>query len=168
MNGKIRIVPLILIAFLLCACSHRGKDIITGPYVPAVSSPIKVRVSEVYNDTHRVFDVDVIGLLWSGLEDSLKKRGMLWSPRVGGKPYTIEGHVIEYKKGQMGFRLIPRLGDTVLVVKCELRDGDGRDLGTIEAQRRVTFGNGLLSRGMWRQVFSEVAEDVVTQAMRKF
>ncbi len=167
MYGKIRLLPIILIAFFMCACSHhRGQDIIAGPYVPAISSPIKVRVAEVFNDTHRVFDVDVIGLLWSGLEDSLKKRGMLWNPQMGGTPYTIVGHVVEYKKGQMGARLIPRLGDTVLVVTCELKEGD-RDLGTIEAQRKVTFGSNILSRAMWRQVFSEVAEDVITQVVKK-
>ncbi len=93
---------------------------------------------DVSNDTHRVFDVDVIGLLWSGLEDSLKKRGMLWNAQAGGKPYTLEARVVEYKKGSIPGRLVPLVGDVVLKVTCDLRDGD-RQIATVESKHK--FGS---------------------------
>jgi len=121
MKRGIRVLAVVFFAFLLCSC-HRGHDeIITGPYTPAISSPVKIRVADVWNDTHAVFDVDVIGLLWSGLEDSLRKRGMLWSEQMGGQPFILEAHIVNFKKGNMAARLLPWAGDTVLSVECTLR-----------------------------------------------
>ncbi len=167
MYGKLRFLAIVSIAVLLFSC-HRGSrdDIIQGPFVPAISSPTKIQVVDVSNDTHQVFDVDVIGLLWTGLDDSLKKRGMYWTKDSGGKLYTLEAHVVQYKKGTHPGRLVPKLGDTVLVVKCELKDGD-RPIASIESRRKIGFGDMLLSREAWRAVFSEVAEDLVNQATRK-
>lgn len=167
MEGKFRFLAIFIFVALLFAC-HRGSrdDIIMGPYVPAISSPTKIQVVDVSNDTREVFDVDVIGLLWTGLDDSLKKRGMYWTKEAGGKQYLLEAHVVKYRKGTHPGRLIPRMGDTVLVVKCELRDGD-RQIATIESKRKIGFGDMLLSREAWRKIFSEVAEDVINQATRK-
>ena len=106
----------------LCSCSHvtgeergisSGQERHIQAPKPVVVSPYKVKVAEVFNDTHKVFDVDVIGLLWNGIEDSLKKRGMLWTPNAEGEPYVMEGHVVYFKKGGMAERFLPRLGDTV-------------------------------------------------------
>ncbi len=167
MDGRLRFLAIISIAVLLFAC-HRGSrdDIIQGPYVPAISSPTKIQVVDVSNDTRQVFDVDVIGLLWTGLDESLRKRGMYWTKEAGGKLYTLEAHVVEYKKGIHPGRLVPKVGDTVLVVKCELKDGD-RQVATIESKRKIGFGDMLLSREAWKAVFSEVAEDLINQATRK-
>ncbi len=134
---------------------------------PVVDSPHKVRVADVFNDTHKVYDVDVIGLLWNGIEDSLKKRGMLWSPSAGGEPYVMEGHVVHFKKGMLAERFLPYLGDTVLAVRVELSQG-GRHIATIESKRKIAFGRGTLTRSAWKKIFEEVSEDVVKQAVNKF
>jgi hypothetical protein len=168
MNRKIRFLAMVFFALFLFACHRGGHDeIVVGPYTPAISSPIKIRVADVWNDTHQVFDVDVIGLLWSGLDDSLKKRGMLWSQEMGGRYYTLEAHVVDYKKGSAPARLLPWVGDTLLTVQCSLKDGD-KQLASIESKRKLSFGNGTLTRGAWRKVFAEVSEDVIAQAVRKF
>jgi hypothetical protein len=167
MNRKIRFLAVVLFALFLCSCNKGHDEIISGPYTPAISSPVKIRVTDVWNDTHKVFDVDVIGLLWSGLEESLKKRGMLWSPEMGEHYLTLEAHVLDYKKGSMAGRLVPYAGDAVLSVRCTLRDG-GRDLATIESKHKISFGNGTFTRSAWRQVFWDVSEDVTAQAVRKF
>ncbi|MHC1726097.1 MAG: hypothetical protein AB9866_08855 [Syntrophobacteraceae bacterium] len=167
MNRSIRLFALVLFACFLCACSRGSKqDIQTGLSAPVVSSPIKVRVLDVSNDTHEVFDVDVIGLFWSGLQDSLRKRGMLWTPEMGGEPYILEAHVVKYKKGSMAKRMLPYFGDTLLVVKCGLRDGS-REIATIEAKRKISFGGGTFTRAAWRKVFEEVSEEVISAAVRK-
>lgn len=175
MDRKIRFLAVLFIALMLAGCGSliraiRGgggsQDIIAGPYVPAVTSPIKIQVVDVSNDTHKVFDVDVIGLLWSGLDESLKKRGMLWTKDAGGRQYTLEAHVVKYKKGSQPGRLVPKMGDTVLVVKCDLKEG-GTQIATIESKRTISFGDMLLARDAWRRIFTEVAEDVIAQATRK-
>ena len=107
MDRKIRLLALVFIAVFMFAC-HKGRtgdihaagDIYTPKAV--VTSPYKVRVTDVSNDTHQVYDVDVIGLLWNGLEDSLKKRGMLWTPELEGEPYVMEGHVVIFQEGVHG------------------------------------------------------------------
>jgi hypothetical protein len=167
MNRKIRFLAVVFLALFLCSC-HRGTgDVINGPYVPSISSPVKIRVVDVWNDTHEVFDVDVIGLLWGELDESLRKRGMLWNQQMGGQYLTLEAHIVKYKKGSMAGRLLPWYGDAVLVVQSTLKDGD-RQLAAIETKHRISFGSGTFTRNAWRKVFSETSEDVVTQAIRKF
>lgn len=167
MNSRFHFLAVVFFALLLSACSRgHNEDIVIGPYTPSISSPIKISVTDVSNDTHEVFSVDVIGLFWNGLEDSLRKRGMLWTAKLGGKPYSLEAHILKYKEGSAPARLLPYAGDTVLVVRCELRDG-GREIATIEAKRKIGFGSSTLSRGAWRKIFSDVAEDVITQATKK-
>src|SRR5271157_3494528 len=98
MDKKIRFFALLSIALFLFACSSRrgsgnieaGGDVYTPK--PVIVSPYQVKVAAVYNDTHQVYDVDIIGLLWNGMQDSLKKRGMLWTPNAEGDPYVLEGH----------------------------------------------------------------------------
>jgi hypothetical protein len=157
----------LLFAALLCGCGRtKGEDLLAGPYTPSITSPVKFRVVDVWNDTGQLFDVDVIGLLWNGLEKSLLQKGMLWTPQFSEKPYTLEAHVVRYKKGSFGMRLIPFSGETLLVVRCDLKDGD-RVIATLESSRKFSFANGTLTREAWRKVFTEVSEDLVTQALRK-
>ena len=172
MNRKIRFLALVLIALFMLACNRRGTgDIhVAGDRYQAqevINSPYKVRVTDVFNDTHEVYDVDVIGSLWNGIEDSLKKRGMLWNPKSEGEPYAMEGHVLSFKKGDMAERFVPYLGDTVLTVRVELSKG-GTHLATIESKRKIAFGSGTLTRAAWKKIFEEVSEDVVNQAVKKF
>ena len=172
MHRKIRLLALVFIPLFMFAC-HKGgkKDIHAEAEIyspkPEVVSPYKVKVADVFNDTHKVFDVDIIGLLWNGIDDSLKKRGMLWSPNAQGEPYVMEGHVVYFKKGGVAERFLPRLGDTVLEVKVELSQG-GRRIATIESKRKVTFGRETITRKAWKKVFEQVSEDVVQQAVKKF
>jgi len=173
MNRKIRfLLALVFIALFMFACNRRGTgdihvagDTYMSPTV--VNSPYKARVAEVFNDTHTVYDVDIIGLLWNGIEDSLKKRGMLWNPKSEGEPYVMEGHVLYFRKGDMAERFVPYLGDTVLTVRVELSKG-GTHLATIESKRKIAFGGGTLTRAAWKKIFEEVSEDVVNQAVKKF
>ena len=171
MNRKIGLLAIVFIPLLMLACHKGGKGghVADETYTPkpVVVSPYKAKVTEVFNDTHQVFDVDIIGLLWNGIDDSLTKRGMLWAPNVEGEPYSMVGHVVNFQKGGMAERFLPRLGDTVLEVRVELSQG-GRQIATIESKRKITFGKGTTTRNAWKKVFEEVSEDVVQQAVKKF
>ena len=173
MNRQIRFLALALITLFLIAC-HRGQggNINVGGDLystqPEVSSPYKVKVVNVYNDTREVYDVDVIGLLWDGIDSSLKKRGMLPGQQTVGEPYVLEAHIVAFKKGSAADRWLPRVGDTVLVARAELSQG-GRSLATIESKRKIAYGSkGTFTRNAWRKVFEEVSEDIVNQAVKKF
>ncbi len=171
MSGYIRFLGLVLMTLFLVAC-HGGKggSAQTAGYThspqPEASSPYKVKVANVYNDTPEVYEVDVIGGLWSGLDDSLKKRGMLWTPEAGGAPYTLEAHIVLFKEGDMLCRCLPCVGDAVLSVRAELMQG-GKTLATIESKRKIGFGKDLTRRSAWKKVFDEVSEDIVNQAAKK-
>jgi hypothetical protein len=169
---KICLLALISIAVLVSACSSRKgaaniqeNDVYTPK--PVASSPYKVRVVQVCNDTHQVYDVDIIGLLWNGIEDSLKKRGMLWDGKTQDDPYIMECHILRFKDTDMAERFVPYVGDTVLVVKVELSQG-GKHLATIESQRKIALGRGTFTRKAWKKIFEQVSEDVVNQAAQKF
>jgi hypothetical protein len=174
MPREFRLLALVFIALFMFAC-HKGgkgdKPVAGDTYTPkpVVTSPYKVRVSDIFNDTHQVYDVDIIGLMWNGIDDSLKKRGMLWTADAGGEPYILEGHVVYFKKGGIPERLLPRLGDTVLAVRVELSQGS-RHIATIESKRKIAFGfrKETITRSAWKKVFEEVTEDVVQQAVKKF
>jgi hypothetical protein len=172
MDRAIRFLALLFIPLCVFAC-HRGGtgDIYTAGDIylpgPVVNSPHKVRVAAVSNDTREVYDVDVIGLLWNGIEDSLKKRGMLWTSKADDNPYIMEGHILYFKEGGMAERFLPYLGDTVLAVRVEL-SRDGKHVATIESRRKIGFGKGTITRRAWKKIFAEVSQDVVNQAVKKF
>ncbi len=173
MDKKFRFLALVLIALVLCSCHRRGSgDIHVAGDVysptPAVTSPYKVKVVDVSNDTHKVFDVDVIGLLWNGMEDSLKKRGMLWTPQSQvEEPYTLEGHVVDFKKGYTPYRVVPFAGDTLVSVRVDIMKG-GRHIGTVESKEKIAFGSHLATWRAYREAFDKVSEDVISQATKKF
>ncbi len=172
MGRKIGFVALVLITTIMFSCHRKGTgdiQVAGDTYVPppVVTSPYKARVADVFNDTHKVHDEDVIGLLWGGMEDSLKKRGMLWTKNSEVDPYVLEGHVLLFKKGSVAERFVPRLGDTVLEVRVELSRG-GTHIATIESKRKISFGRGTTTRKAWEKVFEQVSEDVVNQAVKKF
>ncbi|MGA2402731.1 MAG: hypothetical protein ABSG91_13665 [Syntrophobacteraceae bacterium] len=172
MDRKIRLLALVAIALFMFACHKGGKGDIQTPGdaykpKPVVNSPYKVRVADVSNDTHKVHDVDIIGLLWNGLEDSLKKRGMLWAPQLEGEPFIMEGHVVYFQKGSVAERCLPYVGNTVLAVRVELSRG-GRPIATIESKHTIGYGFRTFTRNAWKKIFEEVSEDVVDQATKKF
>lgn len=172
MKRRFRFLALIAIPLLLIACHRGGTNINVGGDIytaqPVVSSPYKVRVLDVSNDTKEVFDVDVIGLMWNGLDDALKKRGMLWSEKSGAMTHTLTAHIVEFKKGSMFGRWAPYCGDTVLVVRAELRQGNGTASVQIESKRKITYGQSPLTRAAWKKAFEGASEDIINQAMKKF
>jgi hypothetical protein len=130
-------------------------------------SPAKFRVVDVSNDTHKVYDVDVIGLLWNGIEKSLARKGMLWtSTSGGGEPYLMKGHVVYFKEPSIGKRLLPYAGRTVVKVRVDISRG-GQHVATIESTRMLGYGHGMWTLHAWRKVFAEVSQDVVRQAAEK-
>ena len=172
MGKKIGFVALVFVASTMFACNRGGKGdihVAGDTYVPppVVTSPYKATVTDVFNDTHKVHERDVIGLLWNGMEDSLKKRGMLWTQNGEGDPYTLEGHVLYFQEGSVAERFVPRLGDTVLAVRVELSRA-GLHIATIESKQSISFGRGTLTRVAWKKIFEQVSEDVVNQAIKKF
>jgi len=166
MNSWVRFLAVVCFVLMLSACSKGNNgDIVTGPYTPAISSSIKVSVADVSNDTHDVFSVDIIGLMWNGMEESLRKRGMLWAPSMGGKPYALQAHILKFREGSAPARLLPWAGDTVLVVSCELRNGDSH-LATIDSKQKIAYGSSVFTRSAWRKLFTDASEEIVTQAIR--
>lgn len=129
---------------------------------------VKIKVMDVSNSTPELYDVDVIGMLWSGLDESLKRRGMLWTGQAGSAPMSMTATILKYQKGSAWYRwVLPMYGKTILTVQCEVTK-DGRNLMTVEANKQVSFGDGTFTRGAWRKVFAEVAEDLVSQVAAKF
>ena len=160
------IVCLLLSTFFLVCCAKRPP---LPPPTPAdiPVSNIKIRVMDVSNETHELYDVDVIGMMWSALEDSLRKRGMLWAPQTAGPPLTIEAHVLKYQEGSAWYRwILPPWGKTVLTTKCDLKDS-GQVIASAESNKAITFGHKTFTIGAWRKIFAEVAEDLVSQLTRK-
>jgi hypothetical protein len=150
----------------LWGCGGARQELPPPTATPAVSN-IKIRVVDVSNDTHELFEVDVIGMMWTALEESLKKRGMLWTPDTPGVPLTLEARVLKYQEGNFWLRpVLPFWGKTVLSSTCEIKDG-GRVVASAEAKRSISFGNETFTVGAWRKIFSGVAEDLVSELARR-
>ena len=143
-------------------CGAKRGELPPPTIAPAVSS-IQVRVVDVSNETRELYEVDVIGMMWSALEESLKKRGMLWKPDSGGVPLTLEAQVLRYEEGTVWLRwFLPAWGRTTLTAKGDLKEG-GRLIASAEAKEAITFGHQTFTIGAWRKIFGEVAEDLVSQ-----
>ncbi len=171
MVKKLRVFALVLLPVCLFGCGFWGhKDAASALKSPArievPDSPVKVRVADVSNDTGQVFDVDVIGMLWNGIEDSLKDKGMLWAPGSRGEPYVMTGHIVYFKEPSFSKRLVPHAGNTVLEVRVEITRG-GQHVATIESSRKIGYGKGMWTLHAWKKVFAEVSKDVVAQAAGK-
>ncbi len=166
MRESVKWFALLLMLCAFWGCASNKGELISEP-TAAVRSDVKIRVADVSNDTGKLFDVDVIGLLWNGLEDGLKKRGMLAAGPSGDAPLQIKAHVLKYKKGNaIGRTLLPVGFSTVLYVRAELIQG-ATVLASAETKRDISFGEGAFARGMWKKVFEEVGEDLVKQLTRK-
>lgn len=150
----------------LAGCGSKHEEIQSIPSTVPVSGTL-IKVTDVSNNTTEIFDVDVIGMLWSGLEDSLKKRGMFWKPNSQGTPLSLEAHVTKYEKGNAWLRpCFPYWGRTVLEVTAELKD-EGRVVGSAEVKQKITLGSGTFTRGAWQKIFAPVSEDVVSQLLMR-
>ena len=156
-----------LLMGVLWGCGSARKDTPLEPASPVLAAQVgKMKVADVSNNTNELFDVDVIGLLWTGLDENLKNRGLLWTGPAAASPYTLEAHIIRYQKGSIWLRnVLPMWGKTTLTVKCDLKQ-EGRTIASVEAEHSISLGSGSLTFGAWRKVFSAVAEDIVNQLLR--
>lgn len=162
------VLILALIAAGLPGCGSTRKDTGIEATAPVIANyPTKVRVFDVSNNTGELFDVDVIGLLWNSLDESLKNKGMLWTGPREEAPYSLEAHILKYDKGNFWVRaVVPGLGKTVLAVRCDIKQ-QGRTVATIESKETISMGSGGYSWSAWKKIFQGVAEDVVAEIMKK-
>jgi hypothetical protein len=170
MRRLIAILAIFLMLAPLAGCGTSKsveKEAVTGPRV-AVPQSVKIRVVDVSNNTEELFDVDVIGLLWNSLDESLRKRNLLWKDDPSSTaPLHLEAHIVKYQKGSVFLRpVMPVWGKTLLAVRCDLKEGD-RVITTVESKETITYGSGVFTINAWRKVFAAVAEDVVTQLSGK-
>lgn len=158
-------LSLIMGALGACGSSHKEKTPDAALTAP-VRENVKMKVADVSNNTGQIFDVDVIGLLWNGIDEKLKSRDLLWTGPAAAAPYTLEAHITRYQKGSIWLRnVLPMWGKTELVVKCDLKQ-EGRVIATVEAKHAISLGSGSLTFNAWRKVFTAVAEDIVTQLLK--
>lgn len=155
-------ISLLLSTFWGCAGSH--EQVATGPR-PQQTPDVRIMVAKVTNNTRQLFDVDVIGMLWNSLDQSLKSRGLLWTPNSQGPvaPLRLEAHVVKYQEGSAWYRcILPMWGKTLLKVKCDLKRGD-TVIARAESAKTFTFANGTFTRGAWKKVFADVADELVAK-----
>jgi hypothetical protein len=127
---------------------------------------VRIRVVEVSNKTGKLYDVDAIGLLWNGIEESLRNKGLLWTGDSGIPVLTIRASIVEYQKGNVYLRpVLPMWGKTVLTAHCELEDG-GRTVAAAESTRTISVGKEGFSSKAWKEVYRTVADDLVDQVTR--
>jgi len=164
------LIAVLMMSGLLIACgTSKSAKLETQPQPgDAVPRNVKIRVVDVSNKTGELFDVDIIGLLWSGLDESLRKRDLLWKGGPSSPaPLRLEAQVVKFQKGSFFLRpVLPFLGKTVLGVRCDLKDGD-RVVESVEAKETISYGSGVFTTEAWRKIFAQVSEDVITQLSRK-
>jgi hypothetical protein len=155
----------VLMVTVLWGCGRTRQELPPPTETPPVSS-IKIRVVDVSNDTRELYEVDVIGMMWTALDDSLRKRGMLWTPDAPGLPLILEAHVLKYEEGSVWLRpILPMWGKTVLTVKGDVKEG-GQVVASAEVKQAMTFGHGTFTIGAWRKIFAGAAEELVSQLVR--
>jgi hypothetical protein len=155
----------VLMAAVLWGCGGSRQDLLMPMDTPPVSN-IKIRVVDVSNNTRELYEIDVIGMMWAALDDSLRKRGMLWTPDAPGLPLILEAHVLNYQEGNVWLRpILPMWGKTVLTVKGDLRDA-GQIIASAETKQSYSFGHETFTVGAWRKIFAGAAEDLISQLVR--
>ncbi|NLJ28826.1 MAG: hypothetical protein GX433_12560 [Deltaproteobacteria bacterium] len=149
-----------LVVFTLFGCGTTREQTFEDTGTPAAKN-VQIRVVDVSNRTGEIFDVDVIGMLWTALNESLKKQGLLWVGDPSTTPLKMEAEIVEYQKGNFFLRytLLP-WGKTVLSVKCNIKDGD-RLVATAEATRTISVTHDAMTLSAYRKIFSEVADDLI-------
>jgi hypothetical protein len=161
------LIALMLGGFAACSGKRDEVSVEKSQMVFPVKQNVKIRVVDVSNDTGKIFDVDVIGMLWNGLDQSLRKRGLLWTEDSSVVPLRLEAHILKYSKGNVFARnLVPLWGKTELAVRCDLKEGD-REVATIENKETISIGHEGLTVGAWRKIFTVVSEKVVNQLANK-
>jgi len=135
--------------------------------MPQVPRNIRIKIADVSNDTRKIYDVDVIGMMWSALDDSLKKRQLLWTPESTERPLLLEVHVVQYEEGNIVLRsLLPLWGKTLLVLKGDLKKG-GQVIASAETRRVISLTERGMTWAAWSKIFPLSAEDMVSQLLKK-
>lgn len=168
-----RVAAVIVVGMLLISLSACGRN---RPELPVESSAVEsavmrqdicVRVVDVSNETRELFDVDALGLLWTGLDESLRDKGLLWQGNPQIPMLKLYAKIIKYEKGNFLTRpFLSTWGKAHLVANCELRDGD-RVVATAEAKHTISLGSEWLKKETWKKVFKVVANDLIEQVARK-
>jgi hypothetical protein len=157
------LVAFLLAAFAACSAKRDRVEFERAQAVLPARQDVRMKVIDVSNDTGELFDVDVIGMLWSGLDESLKRRGLLWTEDSPVAPLRLEAHILKYNKGNFFVRnLAPYWGKTQLTVRCEIKQEE-REVASVESKETISMGHGGLMTGASRKIFSRVSEDIVNQ-----
>ncbi|MCU0571964.1 MAG: hypothetical protein MUC41_03115 [Syntrophobacteraceae bacterium] len=157
---------LVFLVSLVFGCG-RARDEAPSPSVPAMRQDVRIRVVNVANKTGELFDVDAIGMLWNGIEESLRNKGLLWTGDADIPIMTLQAEILKYQKGSVFLRpVLPMWGKTYLTARCELLEGD-RVVASAESSRTISAGKEGFSFDAWKEVYRMVAEDLVSQITQK-
>jgi hypothetical protein len=165
MKRAVLCVTLFCVLIVAAGCGGKRSQIVDEP-AARPSSAMQVRVVDVSNRTGEIFDVDVIGLLWSALDASLHNRGALWTGNPATSPLLLEATILNYEKGNVILRnLVPFTGKTEIKVRSTLRDGE-KVIATVETHESISIGREGLSFKAWQKIFQKAAEETVNQLIR--
>jgi len=157
---------MVLLFSLLSGCGS-ARDETPVQSVPAMRQDVRIRVVDVANKTGELFDVDAIGMLWNGIEEALRSKGLLWTGDAGIPVMTLKAEIVKYQKGNVYLRqVLPIWGKTLLTAKCDLREGD-RVVASAESTRTISMGKERFSFDAWKEIYRMVAEDLVNQVVQK-
>jgi hypothetical protein len=158
---------MVLLFSLLSGCGSAREEAPVQS-VPPMRQDVRIRVVDVANKTGELFDVDAIGMLWNGIEEALRNKGLLWTGDAGIPVMTLKAEILKYQKGNVYLRqVLPTWGKTVLTAKCDLREGD-RVVASAESTRTISMGKKEgFSFDAWKEIYRMVAEDLVNQVTQK-
>jgi len=163
----LRMLCAIVLLFSLLSGCGSARDETPVQSVPAMRQDVRIRVVDVANKTGELFDVDAIGMLWNGIEEALRSKGLLWTGDAGIPVMTLKAEIVKYQKGNVYLRqVLPIWGKTLLTAKCDLREGD-RVVASAESTRTISMGKEGFSFDAWKEIYRMVAEDLVNQVVQK-
>lgn len=168
MSAMHRLVVVLFALALICGCGKKIGDITVDPDPRSIPQrDVKVRVVDVSNNTTELYDVDVIGLLWNAINDSLYRRGLLWMEEGAAPPLTLEARVQKFKKGHAVMRgVLPYLGNVELVVECDVKQGDSI-IGTLQSKQTISYADEVFTREAWKRAFAAAGEDIANQISQR-
>jgi hypothetical protein len=157
---------MVLLIGLVSGCGRGREETPVQSSPVALRQDVRIRVVGVTNKTGELFDVDAIGLLWNGMEESLRNKGLLWTGDAGIPVMTLRGQILKYQKGSVLLRPLPFWGKTYLMARCELMEGE-RIVASAEASRTISMSKEGFSFDAWKEIYREVAEDLISQVVQK-
>lgn len=162
----LKIVFSVAVVVLFTACSGVGKHSFTlnDQYIN-VAKP-KVNIGLVTKSRSVESTVEVEQILKDAVSEELTTEGFLQT-HDNHESLTLNLKVVQYSEGNAFKRwLSPTWGETSLMVRAELNDGE-KIVGTATCSRSVTVG-GFLTMGAWKFIFSDLAKDLVSDLKSEF